>query len=215
MHDKMLCFSTLDCQHLVEAIVKKFLKWTGFVVARRSSALVSVVGVLLYVASESKMRQHFTVGRAAAAARCRPTPRRSPRAGASRISRAARIATAKNLGGVVPSATFRTWSGSSRPISPAIVPNYTDAQLITLLRQGVKPDGTSVYFMPSEMIRHLSDEDLARVIAWVRSVPATEGITGKTEVRLVGRFIIATGQFKSAAEEIQSATADAAARGTQ
>jgi cytochrome c553 len=58
--------------------------------------------------------------------------------------------------------------------------------------------------MPSEMFRHLSDADLARLIAWVRTVPATDGITGKTEVRLIGRFIIGTGQYKSAAEEIQS-----------
>jgi mono/diheme cytochrome c family protein len=99
------------------------------------------------------------------------------------------------------------------PNVTAIAPTYSDAQFITLLRQGVKADGTSVYFMPSEMFRNLSDADLTRIIAWVRTVPATDGITGKTEVRLIGRFIIGTGQYKSAAEEIQARAAEAAPAG--
>ena len=58
------------------------------------------------------------------------------------------------------------------PNISVLVPRYTDAQIATVLRKGVKPDGTSVVFMPSEMFRHLSDEDLARLIAFLRTVPA-------------------------------------------
>ena len=74
------------------------------------------------------------------------------------------------------------------PNISTMLPNYTDAQLATVLRKGVKPDGKSVLFMPSEMFRHLRDEDLARVIAWLRTKPVvTEGITEKTQLRPIGR----------------------------
>jgi mono/diheme cytochrome c family protein len=67
----------------------------------------------------------------------------------------------------------------------------------------VKPDGRGVYFMPSEMFRHLSDEDLARIIAYVRSVPQANGTLEKTEFRPLGRMIVAMGDFNSAAREIE------------
>ena len=86
-----------------------------------------------------------------------------------------------------------------------LVPRYTDAQIATVLRKGVKPDGTSVVFMPSEMFRHLSDEDLARLIAFLRTAPAdTAGIQEKTEVRALGRLILAKGDVKLAAQAIES-----------
>ncbi len=91
------------------------------------------------------------------------------------------------------------------PNISTVLPKYTDAQLATVLRKGVKPDGKTVLFMPSEMFRHLRDEDLARVIAFVRTQPAvTEGVTEKTQLRPIGRLIIAKGDYKPAASAIES-----------
>jgi cytochrome c553 len=63
------------------------------------------------------------------------------------------------------------------------------------------------------MIRHLNDQDLARVIAFARSMPPTPGIADRTEVRLVGRYILASGQFQSAAQMIELAAPDAVPTG--
>jgi mono/diheme cytochrome c family protein len=53
------------------------------------------------------------------------------------------------------------------------------------------------------MFRHLSDRDLGRLIAYLRTVPVTiEGETEKTEVRIVGRVLVAKGDFKPAAAAI-------------
>ena len=50
------------------------------------------------------------------------------------------------------------------------------------------------------MFRHLSDRDLGRLIAYLRTVPVTaEGETEKTEVRIIGRVLLAKGDFKTAA----------------
>ena len=60
MHDKMLCFLSWDCQHLVELLVKKFLKWTGFVVA--GIALVALlVASWVYLASEREFNRRYEV----------------------------------------------------------------------------------------------------------------------------------------------------------
>jgi cytochrome c553 len=182
--------------------VKKFLKWTGFVVA--ALGVVVFIGIgYVYFASERELARHHEV--AALPALTVPTD-------AASIAEGRHIATlagcmhchGENLTGTV----VDDIPHLLRLVAPNIstkVPDYTDAQIATVLRQGVKPDGTSVVFMPSEMFRHLSDQDLARVIAWMRSVPANPvGIEEKTEVRMLGRLIIAKGDDKLAATNIPS-----------
>ena len=88
------------------------------------------------------------------------------------------------------------------PNLTTLLPDYSDAQLIGLLRRGVKRDGAGAWVMPSEMYRHLHDADLARIIAWIRLMPKTDGITETTTWRPLGKLIIAKGDFRSSAEDI-------------
>jgi hypothetical protein len=48
---------------------------------------------------------------------------------------------------------------------------YNDRDLTILLRHGRKVDGALVDFMPWDMYAHLTDRDLAHVIAFVRAAP--------------------------------------------
>ncbi len=50
----------------------------------------------------------------------------------------------------------------------------SDAEWIRNIRHGVRADGTPLVFMPSAPYQHLSDEDLAAILAWVRSKPAVD-----------------------------------------
>lgn len=182
--------------------MKKFLKWTGFVVAAVGGIVLIGIGYV-YFASERELARHHEV--AALPALTVPTD-------AASIAEGRHIAT---LGGCL-HCHGETLTGTVvddiphllRLVAPNIstkLPDYSDAELVSVLRQGVKPDGTSVVFMPSEMFRHLSDEDLARVIAWMRTVPANPvGIEEKTKVRLLGRLILAKGDLKLAAASIPS-----------
>ena len=177
--------------------MKKFLKWTGFVVA--GIVAVALMGLAwLYFASEGVLNREYTVADT--------TPLVIP-TDAAEVAEGRRIAWLagcqhchgeKLNGGVV-----EDIPNVVRMVAPNIsvmLPKYTDAQIATVLRKGVKPDGHTVLFMPSEMFRHLSDADLARVIAYLRSVPATpEGVREKTEVRILGRLILAKGDYKPAA----------------
>lgn len=53
--------------------------------------------------------------------------------------------------------------------------NWTDEQIATAIRQGVRPDGSVIGPpMPIPFYRSVSDRDLAALIAYMREVPAVE-----------------------------------------
>lgn len=83
-----------------------------------------------------------------------------------------------------------------------VVREYSDAELERVIRHGVKSDGRSVFIMPSPMFAGLSDEDLGRLIAFLRSRPEVEGPGRRFSVGPVGRFGLAAGQFSALAPEI-------------
>ncbi|HUQ10861.1 MAG TPA: cytochrome c [Steroidobacteraceae bacterium] len=179
--------------------MKKFLKWTGFVVAGLAGVLLIALAWVFF-ASSRELGRHYTVADGATRI---PTD-------AVNIAEGKRIAQLagcmhchgeKLQGGLVDDIPNLV-----RLVAPNIsvkLPDYTNDQLATVLRKGVKPDGTSVMFMPSEMYRHLGDEDLGRLIAFLRTMPVTtEGVQEKTEVRIIGRVLLAAGEFKPAAASI-------------
>jgi cytochrome c553 len=63
------------------------------------------------------------------------------------------------------------WYGRiAPPALPAMATRYSDAELARLIQHGVRRDGTSVFFMTSWAERWLADDDVARIIAWMRSL---------------------------------------------
>jgi len=68
--------------------------------------------------------------------------------------------------------------GIGRAVSPNITPdkvtgigNWTDAQIITAIRSGVRPDGTAIGPpMPIAMYQKMSDEDARAIVAYLRTV---------------------------------------------
>lgn len=83
------------------------------------------------------------------------------------------------------------------------VRQYSDAALIHLIRQGVRPDGRSVFVMPSESFVHLTDADVARIVAFLRTLPEREGPRSQLSLGPIGRLGVATGKFRTAAELIR------------
>ncbi len=52
--------------------------------------------------------------------------------------------------------------------------NWTDGEILRVLREGVSPDGSKLAIMGSVNIRFMSDEDLQALIAYLRSLPAVD-----------------------------------------
>jgi cytochrome c553 len=79
---------------------------------------------------------------------------------------------------------------------------YSDAELAALIRYGVRPDGHGVLGMPSQTFHGLSDQDLGRIIAFLRSLPPSSGETRRVTLGPVLRIGFVTGRFKSAPAQI-------------
>jgi mono/diheme cytochrome c family protein len=69
---------------------------------------------------------------------------------------------------------------------------YSDLDFVRVLRHGVRPDGRSaIPAMPSPSYAYLTDEDLAQIIAYVRSVLASgEGELPSTRLGLLVRYAL-------------------------
>ena len=65
------------------------------------------------------------------------------------------------------------------------VAKWTDAQLAKAIREGIRPDGSLIGPpMPFEVYKHISDDDLASIVAYLRTVPAVENDPGKSEYHI-------------------------------
>jgi cytochrome c553 len=69
----------------------------------------------------------------------------------------------------------------------------TDAQMVTAIRDGVNAEGRSLLLMPSKMFNRLSDEDVADMVAYIRSVPPVDSARPKTNAGPLARILIGTG----------------------
>lgn len=95
--------------------------------------------------------------------------------------------------------------GVARIIAPnltKVLREYSDPELLRLLRHGMKRDGTTTWVMPSAMFSHLSQEDLGDIIAYVRSAPEREGPMRETRMRPLGRLGILMGQFAPVIQQV-------------
>ena len=74
---------------------------------------------------------------------------------------------------------------------------FTDADFMRAIRYGVKPDGTSVFIMPSTDFSYLGDQDLGDLIAYVRSVPPVDRQTPEPHARFtfLGGVMYGAGVF--------------------
>jgi len=73
--------------------------------------------------------------------------------------------------------------------------SYTDADFVRTLRHGVRPDGTSVFVMPSRDFYYLNDQDLGSIIAYLRTVPPVDQEWGPKQFTLMGNVLIGLGVF--------------------
>lgn len=105
------------------------------------------------------------------------------------------------------------------PNLTAAARKFSDAELAVAIRNGLRPDGRSMVVMPSEAFIALTDEDLGRIIAFLKSLPETPGPGPHFELGPLGRVGFLAGKFKTAARLIAEtvpppeATSTEAARG--
>lgn len=85
-----------------------------------------------------------------------------------------------------------------RVIPPNITPdpetgagNWTDDMLGRAIREGIGHDGRALFpFMPYPDMRYMSDEDLAAVIVYIRSIPPIRKALPKTEIIFPVKYLM-------------------------
>ena len=88
------------------------------------------------------------------------------------------------------------------PTLSAVLPLYTDEELVRLIRYGVKRDGRSAIGMISYTFWPLGDEDLADIIAHLRRQPPVQPVPRKLELTFRGRIALVTGRWKVSAAQV-------------
>ena len=92
---------------------------------------------------------------------------------------------------------FEGWA-----IGKIIAPNltramdvYSRSELEAIIRQGVRPDGSSIIAMPSADFSTMTDHDLSAVLSFINQYPEQDQDLGRSRYGIFPRFMLVTGEF--------------------
>jgi mono/diheme cytochrome c family protein len=190
--------------------MKRVLRWIGFAFAS-VAGLAVIAYAVLYVLSEQALNRNYPV----------PAVTLSIPTDAESIQEGRRLATVR---GCLPGCHGKAGEGEvmfDQPIVARVVaPNLTvaakkfsAAELAGIIRNGVRPDGRSMLVMPSQTYAALTDADLARIIAFLKTLQEVPGPGPSIAPGPIGRLGLAIGKFKMAARHIAEDAAPAPATG--
>ena len=86
--------------------------------------------------------------------------------------------------------------------SDGVVKDYTETDWVRSIRHGVKPSGQPLLVMPSADFNRLTDEDLAAIVAYARSLPPAPGGAAEIRLPLIVKALYGLGVVQDAAEKI-------------
>lgn len=175
--------------------MKKLLKWLGLAIAGLIGLLIVAV-VLVYVISGSRINQTYSV----------PVAALDIPADEAALAHGEHIAATRgcadchgeNLGGAVMIDEFPVglfYGPNLTAGSGGVGATYSDEDWVRALRHGVGLDQKPLLFMPSQEFYYLSDEDLAALIAYLKSVPPVDNPPTESSVGPLARGLFLAGQF--------------------
>ncbi len=182
--------------------MKGLLRW--FVVVLSSLlALIVVAYVVVYILSERILQRTYDV----------PSVTISIPTDAESIAEGRRLATMRGCfgdchGKGAEGAVMFDEPMIARIVAPNLTASfrrYSDAQIATIIRTGVRPDRRSVLVMPAEEFTWLTDADLGRIMAFLKSLPPVEGPGPSIAPGPLGRIGLVTGKFKTVVQLIADA----------
>lgn len=175
-------------------MLKRILKWIGISLIAVVAMSIIAIGAL-YVRGQSRLNEKYNVPSDPVSI---PKDAESLKRGEHLVGVLCTGCHGENLAGTdffndaslgsIHSTNLTTGIGG-------IGANYTDADFVRTLRHGVRPDGTSVFVMPSPDYAYLSDQDLGSIIAYLRTVPPVNQTWEPKRFTLLGNTLIGAGMF--------------------
>jgi mono/diheme cytochrome c family protein len=175
--------------------MKRLLKILGSVLA----AVILLVTILLayvYTASNSRMNRDYHIEMSSLDVRLDSAS--VARGKYLFITRGCIDCHGENLGGKVfaedPGIGFFYGSNLTTGVQ-GVAAFYTNEDFDRAIRHAIRRDGKPVRFMPSMDWAHFSDEDIAHLIAYIRSAPPVDSDFPKIRVGPLGRALFLAGEF--------------------
>jgi mono/diheme cytochrome c family protein len=92
------------------------------------------------------------------------------------------------------------------PLS-SVLPDYSDPELVRLVRFGVKRDGVSALGMPAGTFFPLGDTELAQIIAHLRELPPSTAVERERRLEPLARIALVLGEWHASADEVDPGAA--------
>jgi cytochrome c553 len=166
------------------------------------AGLILLVLIIVYAGSEWVIRKGHSVPTAEVAI---PTDAASIAEGA----RVARIASCRDCHGANGRGKVLFEDPMLGRIAPPslarVAATMTDAELVRAIRHGVHKNGSSLFIMPTTALGHLSDQDVGRIVAWIRTLKPGPGDSQATmSYGPIGRALILAGKLPAMANSARS-----------
>jgi cytochrome c553 len=195
LHDFHNCLSFVVSEKEVRAM-KRALKWIGRILAGLLAILVVAFVILTFIGS-ARANKTYDV----------QAENINISAGEAAIARGRHIAEAislcqgchgENLEGQL--------LEDQQPVFTLAAPNLTtgeggvgsdltDADFVRAIRHGLDPESHPLMIMHSDYYHNLSEQDLASVIAYIKSVPPVDNEVPETKPGFLGRVMLPLGAF--------------------
>jgi cytochrome c553 len=171
------------------------MKWIKRIALGLVAVIVLLVAVIFGV-SEARMRKTYDVAAVTALNVTRDS---------AQIARGQHLVTAvtkctdchsADLGGkiFIEPGPMGTVSASNLTAGKGgVLASYTDAQLETAIRHGVRKNGRGLLIMPSDEYQNLGDADVAAIIAYLRALPPVDRELPQTRLGPIGRGLVTFG----------------------
>lgn len=172
---------------------RRILKWLGIVLGSLIAILL-IAALGIFIASESMLNQKFDVADTAVDLTI-PTDSASVERGEYLVS--THFCTdchGADLGGgiVIDEPNIATLYA---PNLTEIADDLTGAEWDLAVRHGIDQDGGALYLMTSRDYQHLTDSDVAAMLAYIRNLPEVDRDTPAATYGAVGRFGLVVGLF--------------------
>ena len=176
--------------------MRKWLKRAGIGAGTLVAVLVLAAGVV-YAASEARLNREVSLAAAPFSVAADPALLERGRHLATAIGKCGDC-HAPDLGGKVffeagPVGTVIATNLTTG--RGGVLANYDDAALERAIRHGVRHDGKPLVIMPSADFYYLKDEDVAAIIAYLRTLPPVDRELPATTIGPVGRALFLSGKL--------------------
>ena len=175
--------------------MRKALRWIGIGVGA-AIALFLLAALVILVWSEMVLRKGYAA-----------VPETLPAVSAAEAAEAPRLARVLGClschGEGLKGKLMFDAPGVARVFAPNITEvsaKASDQQLAAGIRQGIGHDGRALFVMPSPMYSRLTDRETASLVAWIRTLPRTQGQTRGLSAGPIGRLGLVIGTFRPAPE---------------